>query len=51
MSYDEVAAKFMDCAAYARWPESKSKAIVSTVRKLEDLPDIRQLTTLLSLTA
>jgi 2-methylcitrate dehydratase PrpD len=48
MTYDEVAAKFMDCATYAKWPESKSKAIVAMVRRLEDVPDIRTLTKLLS---
>src|SRR5882672_1064927 len=35
MSYDEVAAKFLDCAAFAKWSEQKAKAIVSLVGKLE----------------
>ncbi len=48
MSYDEVAAKFMDCGTYAKWPENKLKAIVAIVRKLEDLPDIKALTKLLA---
>jgi 2-methylcitrate dehydratase PrpD len=47
MSYDEVAAKFMDCATYTKWPESKSKAIVAMVRRLEETPDVRALTKLL----
>ena len=28
MTYDEVAAKFLDCAAFAKWPATKVKAIV-----------------------
>ena len=35
MSFDEVVAKFADCAAAAKWPERKSKAIVATVKRLE----------------
>jgi 2-methylcitrate dehydratase PrpD len=48
MSFDEVAAKFEDCARFARWPAAKASAIVANVRKMEDLPDVRQLTALLS---
>ena len=44
MSYDEVAAKFLDCAVFAKWPVEKAKAVVSMVRSLEDLPDVRALT-------
>jgi len=40
MSYDEVAAKFLDCAAFAKWPADKSKAIVEVVHTLEDLPHL-----------
>ncbi len=47
MSYDDVAAKFLDCAGYAKWPESKAKAIVEQVRKLEQVADVRKLTALL----
>jgi 2-methylcitrate dehydratase PrpD len=46
MSYDEVAAKFLDCAAFARWPEQKAKQIVAMVRKLEDVPNVAALTAL-----
>jgi len=46
MSFDEVAAKFQDCAAFAKWPPSKSRAIIDTVRKLENLPNVRTLTAL-----
>jgi 2-methylcitrate dehydratase PrpD len=44
MSFDEVAAKFQDCAAFAKWPASKSRAIVDAIRRLEDLPNVRTLT-------
>jgi 2-methylcitrate dehydratase PrpD len=46
MSYDEVAAKFLDCATFARFPATKAQAIVEMVRKLEDVRDIRRLTEL-----
>jgi 2-methylcitrate dehydratase PrpD len=46
MSYDEVAAKFLDCAAFAKWPEQKAKQIVAMVRKLEDVPNVAALTAL-----
>jgi hypothetical protein len=46
MSYDQVAAKFLDCAAFAKWPEKKTQAIVRMVSKLEDVRDARALTAL-----
>ena len=46
MSFDEVAAKFMDCAGAAHWPESRGKAIVAMVRRLEEVRDVRELTAL-----
>ncbi len=48
MTYDEVAAKFEDCAAYARWPASKAQAVVQMVRRLEELQDVRALAALLA---
>jgi 2-methylcitrate dehydratase PrpD len=48
MSYEEVAEKFLDCAAHAKWPLNKAKATVNLVRKLEELADVRQLTSLCS---
>jgi len=48
MSYAEVAAKFEDCAVFANWPREKTRAIVDTVRRLEDLSDVRTLTALLT---
>jgi 2-methylcitrate dehydratase PrpD len=46
MSYDEVATKFLDCTAFAKWPVAKAKATVEMVRRLEDAPDLRALTAL-----
>lgn len=48
MSYAEVADKFLDCAAFAKWSPERAKAIVERVGTLESLGDIRQLTALLS---
>ena len=48
MSYDEVAEKFQGCAAFAEWPAAKSTQVIDLVRKLEDVPDVRVLTALLS---
>jgi 2-methylcitrate dehydratase PrpD len=46
MSYDDVAEKFLDCAAFAKWPAGKAHQIVEMVRKLEDLPNVKTLTAL-----
>lgn len=46
MTFDEVAAKFEDCARFAKWPAKKADAIIAAVRKLEDVEDVRTLTTL-----
>jgi 2-methylcitrate dehydratase PrpD len=48
MTYDEVAAKFLDCAVFAKWPTARSKAIVELVRGLEKVTDVRDLTALCS---
>jgi hypothetical protein len=48
MSYDEVAEKFMGCAAFAEWPTSKANQVVEMVRRLEDVPDVRVLSALCS---
>jgi 2-methylcitrate dehydratase PrpD len=47
MSFDEVAAKFEDNARFAKWPAARARAIVSTVRRLEEVADVRTLTALL----
>ena len=47
MTFDDVAAKFLDCAAYAKWPTDKAKAIVGHVQLPRKPPaDIRTLTAL-----
>jgi 2-methylcitrate dehydratase PrpD len=51
MSYDEVADKFRECAAYSRWPRGKAERVIELVRGLEALRDVRQLTALLSRSA
>jgi 2-methylcitrate dehydratase PrpD len=48
MSYDEVAEKFLGCAAFAEWPDAKAKQVIDLMRKLEDVSDIRAVTALLS---
>jgi len=48
MSFEEVAAKFHDCAAFAKWPRDKARQAVEMVRKLETVADIRTLTGLLA---
>jgi 2-methylcitrate dehydratase PrpD len=46
MSFDDVADKFRDCAAFAGWPDDRARTIVATVRNLEDMADVRALTAL-----
>jgi 2-methylcitrate dehydratase PrpD len=48
MSYEEVAEKFLGCAAFAEWPASKANQVIEMVRRLEDLSDVRTLTALCS---
>jgi hypothetical protein len=48
MSYEEVADKFRECATFSRWPGEKAERVIESVRRLEDLPDVRELTALLS---
>lgn len=47
MSFDDVAAKFLDCAAFAKWPLAKAKSVVEMARAIEQVPDVRKLTALL----
>jgi 2-methylcitrate dehydratase PrpD len=46
MSFDDVAAKFQDCAAFAKWPKQKADRVVDMVRKLETVGNVRDLTAL-----
>jgi 2-methylcitrate dehydratase PrpD len=48
MSYDDVGEKFQGCAAFAGWPQAKASQVIDLVGKLEDVPDVRTLTALLS---
>lgn len=48
MSYEEVADKFRECAAFSRWPRDRAERLIELVRGLEDLRDVRELTALLS---
>jgi hypothetical protein len=48
MSYEEVADKFRECAAFSRWPSERAEGVIRIVRGLEDLKDVRELTSLLS---
>ena len=44
MSFEDVAEKFLDCAAFAKWPTAKAKSVVQLVRGIEKVPELRQLT-------
>lgn len=48
MSYDEVAEKFLGCAAFAEWQMANANQVVELVSKVEDVSDVRTLTALLS---
>ncbi|MES3004306.1 MAG: MmgE/PrpD family protein [Pseudomonadota bacterium] len=43
MSYDEVADKFRENAAYAKFPTQQAESVVAMVRELETLPSIATL--------
>ncbi len=47
LHYDEVAEKFLDCAAFARWPADKARRVVEIVRRLDDVKDVSEVTALL----
>ena len=48
MSWGDVTAKFLGCAAAAGWPEDRARRVADTVAGLETLSDVRALTRLLS---
>jgi 2-methylcitrate dehydratase PrpD len=48
MTYDEVADKFRECAAYSQWPGDRAERVVETVKRLDDLGNVRELVALLS---
>ena len=43
MSYEEVADKFRECAAIARFPREKAESVIAMVRDLETLSSIERL--------
>lgn len=43
MSEGEVAAKFRDCAQYARWPAAKTERAIDLILHLDQLSDVREL--------
>ncbi len=47
MSYEEVADKFCECAAFARFPREQAETVIAMVRDLETLPSIERLMTVL----
>lgn len=50
MTTDEAADKFLDCAAFAKFPIGQAKRVVELVHKLETTSDVRTLTAQLSRT-
>ncbi len=48
MTYDEVADKFRECAAYSRWPKKNAEQVVELIRNLEEVTNVRKLTAFLS---
>ena len=48
MSYDEVADKVRSCAEFAEWDVAQTEQIIETVKTLERLESVRELTGLLS---
>lgn len=48
MSEDDIADKFRECAAFAGWPREHGEEAIITIRRLEDIRDVRSLTALLA---
>src|ERR1700687_3889664 len=48
MSYDEVADKFRGGAEFAKWPATKTEAVIASVKSLENESDISKLATALT---
>src|ERR1700688_3771234 len=47
MSYDKVSDKFRGCAEFAKWPASKTEAIITFVKTIENASDMSKLSALL----
>ncbi len=43
MSYEEVAEKFRQNAAYAKFPAKQAESVVAMVREFEALPSVERL--------
>jgi 2-methylcitrate dehydratase PrpD len=43
MSFEEVAAKFRECAEFARWDKAQAEDVVGMVRDMESLPSLDRL--------
>jgi 2-methylcitrate dehydratase PrpD len=48
MSFEEAALKFRGCAEYAEWPKEKTEGIITFVKTLENVPDMKMLAPMLS---
>ena len=46
ITFAESAAKLQDCARFAEWPAAEADDLVASVSKLEEVPDVRTITTL-----
>ena len=44
MTYNEVGAKFLECAEFAGWDKARAERIVSMVAEFETLPSLDSLT-------
>src|SRR5258706_3514452 len=51
MTYEDAAGKFLECAEFTRFPQSRAKDVVGLVRDLETLPSIVRLMDVLRLEA
>jgi 2-methylcitrate dehydratase PrpD len=47
MSYEEVAEKFRECAAFGGWPANKAEQLITLVARLESVPKVSEITALL----
>jgi 2-methylcitrate dehydratase PrpD len=47
MSYEEVADKFRECAAFRGWPSTKAEQVIDLVRRLESVPKASEVAALL----
>jgi len=47
MTFDDVATKFEDGARFANWPAAKTAKIIDSVKRFEEIHDVRMLTALL----